>query len=280
MEKTIFDFGSNMGALSFECARRGASNVIGFEYNKERVDVCNDLVTHLGLHNIRFIEYYIEKLNLTNIKDFTNVYGHADIVFCCALDAYVDKYKLYDIVSKVCREVCLFETNSGIKTAKFIEEMTKRDFELIIPLGLSKTDSQQGNFSYILVPKSIMLSSQIKKRRGKKYISKFDTIHRVMNSVIKYYSDEDVTEKYKRIYEKIKDIPYVPDYRFIDKYIIMPYYGNDLSKFNADETTKKIIKNQLIDFITQLVERRIVHADLHIGNSFFYNGVLKVCDWE
>lgn len=37
--KKVFDFGCCLGALGFECIRRNALNVIGFEYCKERIDI-------------------------------------------------------------------------------------------------------------------------------------------------------------------------------------------------------------------------------------------------
>ncbi|AGC01607.1 methyltransferase [Acanthamoeba polyphaga moumouvirus] len=146
----VFDFGSNMGSLSFEAARRNAGPVVGFEFCGERVALCNKLAKYLGIQTrIQYIETNIDEES-KNIDNFIKKYGVADITFCCALDAYVDKQRLYELVSKTTLKTCYFETNSLIPQDQFIEIMTKLGFKKITPIGSSKSDAGYGRISYIL----------------------------------------------------------------------------------------------------------------------------------
>ncbi|AUL79276.3 hypothetical protein QJ857_gp0883 [Tupanvirus soda lake] len=276
--KKIFDFGSNLGSLSFESARRNAKSVIGFEYCKERINVCNELANYLKLKNIQFVEFDVDA-NSPKPLDFINKYGCADIVFCCALDAYVNKENLYKFICEVTNDICYFETNSTIKRDEFIEIMKGHGFELIIPLGTSKSDSGYGRESYILQKKTCILS----KRNTRKYDNltiSGNVIYKMMDKVLSKYDDDNIYNNIKNIYNKISDIKYVPKMKFIYPFIIRSYYNNPLYGYDASNDDKSIIKTQLIDFVKCLIKRNIIHRDLHIKNCYFDDKILRVCDWE
>lgn len=147
--KTIFDIGSCLGSLSFECARRNSYSVKGFEYCNERVNVCTKLATYLNLDNIYFYQADVDILS-KNVTEFINNYGIADIVFCCALDAYVNIDRLYKMIADITIETCYFETNSNITDDEFMEKMMQNGFNSITILGMSKSDAGYGRRSYIL----------------------------------------------------------------------------------------------------------------------------------
>ncbi|AFX92083.1 hypothetical protein CE11_00050 [Megavirus courdo11] len=268
--KTVLDFGSNLGSLSFEAARRGAKSVIGFEFCDRRVKVCNKLSNYLGLNNAaKFIETNIDDES-QNINNFINKYGCADITICCALDAYVNKDRLYELVSKTTKDICYFETNSGISQNIFINLMKNYGFKLIIPIGTSKSDIGYGRVSYILVKNPKMLDSEPTNRDN----------FLINDHVFSFYSDKKIFDNIKTHYSKMKDIKYVSSMKFVEPYIVVPFYKNRLDKFKASQTDLTSIKNQLIDFIVQLNRKNLVHCDLHIKNCYFDDGKLKICDWE
>ncbi|AGF85668.1 putative protein kinase [Moumouvirus goulette] len=270
--KTVFDFGSNLGSLSFEAARRSAKSVIGFEFCEKRVNVCNKLAQYLEIENVaKFIQTNIDD-ETKDINAFVQKYGTVDITFCCALDAYVNKEKLYELVSKTTRDICYFETNSSIPKETFIETMEKLGFKLIIPLGTSKSDLGYGRFSYILVKNPKILSSRPKPSENHHYL--------IGDHVFSYYRDEKIFKKINAYYPKLEDIKYIPKMKFIHEYIVTPFYKTRLDSYEPTIEKRTNIKNQLIDFIVQLNNKKLAHCDLHIKNCYLDDGILKVCDWE
>jgi hypothetical protein len=147
--KKMFDIGCCLGALAFESARRECDFVTGFEYCEDRVNVCNRLVEYIGLKNAKFVVADVD-IATKNPDEFIDAYGKADYVFCCALDAYVNKDRLYKFVSLITHNTCFFETNSGIATKEFTDIMKNNGFSQITHLGMSKSDPGYGRQSYIL----------------------------------------------------------------------------------------------------------------------------------
>nr|AEX63220.1 hypothetical protein mv_R1018 [Moumouvirus Monve] len=270
--KTVFDFGSNLGSLSFEAARRNAKSVIGFEFCEKRVDVCNRLAKFLEIENVtKFIKTDIDD-ETKDIDAFVQKYGIVDITFCCALDAYVNKEKLYELVSKTTKDICYFETNSGISKEVFMDTMQNLGFKLVVPLGTSKSDLGYGRFSYILVKNPKILSSRPKPSENYHYL--------IGDHVFSYYHDDKIFNRISSYYPRIKDIKYVPKMKFINQYIITTFYKIRLDSYDPTIEERISIKNQLIDLIVQLNNRKLAHCDLHIKNCYLDDGTLKVCDWE
>ncbi|QGR53649.1 methyltransferase [Moumouvirus maliensis] len=271
-DKTVFDFGSNLGSISFEAARRNAKSVIGFEFCEKRVDVCERLAKYLEIDNVvKFIKTDIDD-ETKDIDTFIEKYGTVDITFCCALDAYVNKEKLYELVSKTTNNICYFETNSGISEKVFMDTMINLGFKLVIPLGTSKSDLGYGRLSYILIKNPKILSSRPKPSENHHYL--------IGDYVFSYYYDDNIFNKISSYYPRIQDIKYVPEMKFINQYIITPFYKTRLDSYDPTIEERINIKNQLIDFVVQLNNRKLAHCDLHIKNCYMDNDVLKICDWE
>lgn len=273
--KRVFDMGSNLGSLSFEALRRCADSVLGFEYSNERVAICNRLNKALGT-NGTFIQMDISN-NLDSAK-FISRYGTADIVFCCALDAYIENKKgLYKLIADITLDTCFFETNSRIKNAEFIEIMKLNGFGLVIELGMSKSDVGHGRNSYIMIKSPNLFLEKIRPKQNSRYNHK---IYKWNNNYIYEYFDNGMFAKMKKLYSKIKHLKNVAKIDFHNNITVIPNYERQLScsKFSKEE--KQDIKKQLIEFIKELNENGIAHRDLHIGNAFYHKGVLIIIDWE
>lgn len=273
--KTVIDLGSNIGGMSFECLRRKAENVKGFEYNQDRVNVCNKLLNYLGLSD----KGNFEQLDINELlKDSTQFKYTADIVICCAIDAYItNKQELYKLVGTITNEVCYYETNSGIHPDDFKKEMEKY-FRGIIHLGTSKSDAGFGRHSYILLKTDELLSER--------YNGKNEYDHTVFkeNDKIKIrFYNRDIFERVKRLMLRLNDCIYVPKCEFIQPDILKMELLDDnykLGNLSLSLEDKLIIKRQIVDFIKTMNSNKLAHRDLHIGNIYYINGIIKIIDWE
>jgi len=145
---SVIEFGSNIGAISIELATRGCDSVIGFEYVPERVAVSNELAQYLGLSNCVFRQ---ADLNSFSAEEFLDRYKPADIVVCCAVDAYIhEPDKLYYLLSVSCKSVCLFESNAKIGIDMLTEKLSAVGFDIVKNIGVSRSDPGFGRTSFIL----------------------------------------------------------------------------------------------------------------------------------
>jgi len=106
---TVMDVGSNVGALSFEAARRGAS-VVGLEYRRDRVDLCDAIAKHTGL-DAGF--YRCDLQNMTEEDVPLDVWQiEYDIVMCCSVDEYIrDRQWFYQTLREHTKLTLYLESN-------------------------------------------------------------------------------------------------------------------------------------------------------------------------
>ena len=310
----VIGLGCNLGALSFECLRRNASKVVGFEYHEDRTRICNEIATHLNLSDqCSFIKMDLEAIlhSTEKTNDFISKYGKADFVFCCALDDYVDNYKLYEFVSNITDEICFFETNSRIKKKHFIKYMRDNGFSSVTSIGTSKFDAGFGRESYILDKKVLLgerTEDDCKKgpkpyRLAKKYLRRWIPRNAWERLKVRYESEEDykynnrsyrlgnkyirdfhsraLWEKIKGLYKTIKHIPFLQECDFsYPKRLVSPFYSTGLSDEEFSQSSKEKIKKQIITLIRMLNQAGIAHRDIHIGNLFYQNEQIYLVDLE
>jgi 2-polyprenyl-3-methyl-5-hydroxy-6-metoxy-1,4-benzoquinol methylase len=130
--KTFLDIGSNVGAMAFEAAQRGAK-VTGVEFREDRVSLCNVIAQH---HDLK-AKFYQHDFNLDTTDD-REWYRPHDIVLCCSVDEYIDdRETFYDMLHELTRETLYFECNvqrdQDVETTMFILE--RAGFEKIGYLG-------------------------------------------------------------------------------------------------------------------------------------------------
>lgn len=111
------------------------------------------------------------------------------------------------------------------------------------------------------------------------YYNHITEIHK--DKCVYKYLNKDLYNKIKEIYSKIKDIEYVQEMKFKDGLIISPLYNTPIYKNSFSSSEKKIIKNQLIDFLKKINSKKVCHKDLHVKNALFHNREkLIIIDWE
>lgn len=123
--KSVVEFGSNMGALSWEALNMGATKIVGYEFNEERVIWCNH-VSKLYNLNATFFSVDFNKISSVEAK--------GDVVFACSVDEYLDDYdNFYKMVADATLEVCYFESNIQDRT-----QTVKRIYDRLLASGFSK----------------------------------------------------------------------------------------------------------------------------------------------
>jgi len=277
--KKVLDFGSCLGSLTFESIRRGACQGIGFEFNRDRIDVSNRLAKYLQIDDkLKFIQMDVDA---QDPQAFIDIYGQADIVFCCALDKYINKEKLYRFIASVASDICYFETNSQIKQEVFTQLMHENGFELVIGIGSSQSNKDPYRYSYILQKKPVVINEKkgVSCEIDNQMVPVNNIVYRIHDHVYIKYSDL-IYNSIKKLYEKVKEIKYVPKMRFHQPFIVTPFYQKNLFKYQATNEEKVMIKAQLIDCVRQLNKTGIAHRDLHIKNAYFDDNLLQIGDWE
>lgn len=311
---SVIDLASNLGSLSFECLRRNARKVLGFEHNEERTEICNEIAAYLNLSDrCDFIQMDLEPVlySAEKTNDFISRYGKAEIVFCCALDAYVDRYKLYDFVSEITEEICFFETNSEIRKKEFIRYMKDKGFNSVTVIGTSKSDAGFGRESYIL-DKKILLKERTEAnnknspkpyRLARKYLRRYIPGGVWERISAKYESEEDykynnrsyrlgekyirdfhslaLWEKIKSLYDRVKHIPFLQECDFsYTQRLVSPFYASRLLDVEFNQTQKENIKKQIITLIKMLNQAGVAHRDIHVENLFYQDDQICLVDLE
>lgn len=112
--ETVVELGSNCGSMAFLCAQRGAS-VTGYEYNQERVNLCNDIAAFSGL-NARFMQMDFD-------RDLPILAGVHRVV-ALAFDVYLldnSRTRLYESFGEV--SAVHFESNMEWSVKRLIQEL-------------------------------------------------------------------------------------------------------------------------------------------------------------
>lgn len=128
--KTVIDVGSNVGAVSAELARRGAS-VVGVEYNGERVELARDIAERFNLK----AEFHAADFRSLGDEPWIKEY---DVVFCCSVDEYLDDVdEFYKLLRRLCSGTLYFESNiqKGASETETMGRLAKAGFADVTYLG-------------------------------------------------------------------------------------------------------------------------------------------------
>ena len=282
----VFDFGSNLGSLSIECLNRNAKFVTGFEYVKDRVLLSKEIADFIGSGDrCSFITTDLNKIlsSEQNMKTFINKNGQADIVFCSALDAYIEnKQSLCRLVSGCSRELCYFETNLKTSVAEFTKIMKSLGFASVKHLGTSKSDAGFGRHSYILDKRKNLSIQKLKKNPRPSSI--YNSTHYKANTYyVRILESQKLWEKVQRLYGKIKHIKYVARHAFRkgDLGIIVPEYKKTLIQALKDkDISKEQVKQQIIKLVVGMNQVGVAHRDMHMKNFAYQDGQIYLLDLE
>jgi len=256
----ILDLGSNTGALSLEASRRNVSYVLGLEYNMQRVDLCRDISSALGLNNTEFKQCDFNKDWSLDQK--------FDIVFCCAIDRYLeDKQKLYESIKQYTKSICYLEINSPKAIVNEIKDIFRNDFnvEFIGELEagrknfiLTKNETPYPAYCLSMVP-----PAQCKNWKDKDF----------------YYKKLQKKSQYNFIkynFEKLKNHPNILEINFLQDNVISTRNLKECRKWSRNDKFCKSLAN-VIKFLNSL---GLSHGDLMPKNLLISENDLKVIDFE
>lgn len=125
---SVLDIGSNVGAVSFQALKLGASSLRGFEFSWERVELCNTLARIEGC-NASFAQVDLRQFR-PNVE--------ADYVFCCSVDEYIDDVQdFYRYLRSSTLKTMFFESNvqRGQSVEETVDMLEQAGFDDINYLG-------------------------------------------------------------------------------------------------------------------------------------------------
>lgn len=110
---------------------------------------------------------------------------------------------------------------------------------------------------------------------------KIEMIVRLTYDNLKYFDYYDNQKKiYNAILHKCK---YIPKMTFNNRVIEIPYSGRSLDlikKKTIDIKDKRVIRDQLIDFVRFMYKEKIAHRDLWQKNICWDGKQIWIIDWE
>lgn len=256
----VLDIGSNTGAISLECARRGAK-ILGLEFNQDRVDLCNDFFNSLNLKG-NFIKCDLNSEFPCNEK--------FDIIFCCAVDRYLkNKDELFNQI-KNHSDIIYLETNTPNLSQEYIKKIFSDKF---IVRYVGKLEA--GRCVYILHKNNpiypIYCLSMVPPSKSEHWIKK-GFFYRKLRTSIQY-------EFIKHNYEKIKHLKQVLPMEFLNNLVVKSPFirAKPLREFKK---TSQNHSEQFVDLIKIMNKIGIAHGDLIPRNILTTDEGIVVVDWE
>lgn len=109
--KTVLDIGCNQGGMLFSVADKIAHGV-GIDFDPRMVNAANKIRSHLGLTNIEFYVFDLEKENLNLIQDFLPR-EKVDVVFLLSVCMWISNWRdVIDLTTHI-SDALLFESNGA-----------------------------------------------------------------------------------------------------------------------------------------------------------------------
>lgn len=126
--KSVLDLGCQLGVMGMECCRRGATNVLGVEYQPEYVECARDLAEYNNFKNITFIQGDLTKGDEVP-KIVNKHFDNKPVDICLALSLYKHvKEPLFNVLSKIKFKTLYIESHNtgttGIQTPHVVEMLS------------------------------------------------------------------------------------------------------------------------------------------------------------
>ena len=270
----FFDIGCNLGHLSVELARRGAM-VKSFDCVRERLDIFQKLVNHLGLQESIHIHY--TDFNHLNPEDFLRIFGVPDHVICLAVDGYIrDLGMFYKLLSSLTMGYCYLESNNKIGIPETQKKLASV-FHHVKELGHSS--AYGGPRTLFRLRNMKKISSRNTTHPKQTYLRPDGTrIH-----VFRYNIDFALLKRLEQLHH-----PHIPPLRAQYRALLCPYYPDAtvLNSVNIHPVysmeDKARMKAQIIDVVKYLATMKIAHRDFLAQNILWLpdKKEIRVIDWE
>ncbi len=257
----VLELASNVGALSFELARRGATTV-GIEYRADRVQWANEFAQAISLP-CQFYEGDLEQEWPAQLEQQSY-----DFVICCSVDDYlVDKNRFFERLRNLNASTLWLELND--------RSGSRKPWETIVEPFRERYDNVQ--FMGMDGDRHIIMLN----KQGQPWpLPARSERYKTEPPFTKIVTNPQRYEFLKWACEQIKHIPYVVPMTFeaskIQAVDLRPC--KRLSELTSYE--KIVAKKQFIDFIKSLSAAGFTHRDLHADNLLFKEGRLYVVDWD
>lgn len=139
--KSVLDIGCNIGGLLFELQKMSPRNLVGLEFDKEKVTICHVIAK---LHNITSIQFEQKDVESKLFYDhFNEVY---DIVFCLAVIEHLNNKEIFiKKLFELCKDKLFLEGNSGTNVEQLTTLLIKNGFIRVEYIGLSNDEKNIAN---------------------------------------------------------------------------------------------------------------------------------------
>jgi SAM-dependent methyltransferase len=137
--KSVLDLGSNAGAMLFQLSNFAPRAGLGIEYDRDKVDLANEIAAHAAIPDVRFEQGDLDKLTAAEI-------GVHDIVLALAIEGHVNNpERLYRLLGEVTGEMLCFEGNSNCDMAAARKHLKAAGFTRMVDLGFCDDDRDPRN---------------------------------------------------------------------------------------------------------------------------------------
>jgi SAM-dependent methyltransferase len=137
--KSVLDLGSNAGAMLFQLSNFAPRAGLGIEYDRDKVDLANEIAAHAAIPDVRFEQGDLDKLTVADI-------GVHDIVLALAIEGHVNNpERLYRLLGEVTGELLCFEGNSNCDMAAARKHLKAAGFTRMVDLGFCDDDRDPRN---------------------------------------------------------------------------------------------------------------------------------------
>jgi SAM-dependent methyltransferase len=136
---SVLDLGSNAGAMLFELSNFNPSRGLGIEYDKDKVDLANEITEFADIPNLRFEQGDIDELVASELGVF-------DTVLALAIESHVQHPdRLYTLLGQVTGRTLCFEGNSGCDMDEARAKLRAAGFTEFVDLGFCNDDIDPRN---------------------------------------------------------------------------------------------------------------------------------------
>jgi hypothetical protein len=283
LEINIFMFDCGNVANIMECINRKCLSFVGFDTYSVNIDTANTLISQNKLSRTELLDVLFVNTETENVKKtdmIRNVYGTADLIF------YNTRYNqdtiddnLYDFLSNISNDVCIYETQQDIDCEVFKSTIKSKGFEMVISINKN---------IFIMKKKRNILSRRLHNNMYDHIVSRYYDFVVTENTPYIDTKDPDLLKKYKimelyvqECYDKIKHIIFIGETTFINSVSFSKYYNSYLHNRIKTQEWLNIVKTQLVELVRSMNKIGIAHRDIHIENICIdTDNTIKLIDFE